>query len=582
MAEERGQRDASASKGIRDLVSHIGLKQVVWVDDIFALGVEDVVALCAQDKGACEALLELAGDSPDDAGDDDNGRAYRDIWGGLPDDAKRRFIDDHRGALIQADKDLNVCEGVSGALEGVKWHRLSLSDWKAEKSKLVPQSDCPGTLVLFDRDFSHEGNSGGNAGISLLSDFLGNSQADNCWCGLFTQTVEPDDLASEQRDLAGQYGIPQDRFVVIPKAYLSDQRNLPRFALQLKLCFLAPLVEHVRKYYVECLGEATRATQAFVEKKLDLVTFHQAVFNSSHRESAWELDTLTRLAMLEMERRIRNSTCASKSMEAVQEARRVSRVEIGWKAEDFQMPDVRRLETEEWYDGSEYINALHLPLDIGDVFEVTKGNGETDDYVLVAQPCDLVVRDHGKRNYEDRLMVTLCKIDRDERNAEGEGQSSHRMPLPNYPDEDASGRWHVNLLHRRLVRPCLLDLCVMDDEGRVRYSAADRSKLPALTQGWERKYGELSGLGDKMLREYSDLTGKSVQGSAIIKVLSRPLSPDGLLKITVESDGKAFTVNCRRLRRLRRPYSLFLLARLSQMMAREALPHDLIRDDDLF
>ena len=58
----------------------------------------------------------------------------------------------------------------------------------------------------------------------------------------------------------------------------------------------------------------------------------------------------------------------------------------------------RRLQQLEFYDDGDEVNSLHLPIEFGDIFEDNDGNR----FILVAQPCDLVVRAKGWRRSETR------------------------------------------------------------------------------------------------------------------------------------------------------------------------------------
>jgi hypothetical protein len=53
---------------------------------------------------------------------------------------------------------------------------------------------------------------------------------------------------------------------------------------------------------------------------------------------------------------------------------------------------VRRLE---WFEDEADVNGQYLPIELGDLFRI---GGKTDKlFVLVAQPCDLMVRQDGKQ-----------------------------------------------------------------------------------------------------------------------------------------------------------------------------------------
>ncbi len=57
-----------------------------------------------------------------------------------------------------------------------------------------------------------------------------------------------------------------------------------------------------------------------------------------------------------------------------------------------------KLAVAEVYDTEADLNLLHLPVEFGDIFRSDGG----DQYVVVAQPCDLMVRKDGRRKRDDR------------------------------------------------------------------------------------------------------------------------------------------------------------------------------------
>ena len=50
----------------------------------------------------------------------------------------------------------------------------------------------------------------------------------------------------------------------------------------------------------------------------------------------------------------------------------------------------------ERYELAEYLNSHYIPIELGDIFQ--KMGDSAKRYVLLAQPCDLMVRTDGKRN----------------------------------------------------------------------------------------------------------------------------------------------------------------------------------------
>jgi hypothetical protein len=66
---------------------------------------------------------------------------------------------------------------------------------------------------------------------------------------------------------------------------------------------------------------------------------------------------------------------------------------------------LRQWRRDEVFDAGSRLNALRSPLACGDVFKKDGGNRY---YILLGQPCDLVVRFNGSRAAREALLVKLA------------------------------------------------------------------------------------------------------------------------------------------------------------------------------
>src|SRR5690606_20836373 len=122
------------------------------------------------------------------------------------------------------------------------------------------------------------------------------------------------------------------------------------------------------------------------------------------------------------------------------------------------------LQRREIYDDPGDLNGLHLPIELGDVIACDGRDGSTVEYIVLGQPCDLMIRTKdGKRRAEHVLFAKIS------RNApakeEGESLASFRLPYYHERGEDA---W-VKFANHYTVPVWVLDLCVYNDDGQARF-----------------------------------------------------------------------------------------------------------------
>ena len=65
--------------------------------------------------------------------------------------------------------------------------------------------------------------------------------------------------------------------------------------------------------------------------------------------------------------------------------------------------EAERLYQREVYEDAEYLSRLHTPIELGDLFRKENGSKR---FVLVAQPCDLMVRNDGSGRRSPDLSVS--------------------------------------------------------------------------------------------------------------------------------------------------------------------------------
>lgn len=377
-------------------------------------------------------------------------------------------------------KPMSVLEELFRAIPretGIRCFQLSSSEWVAQADTILDSANG-GALVLVDRDFSREGR-GTEHGLTVVAGILGGG-TEGVYCALLSHTITPSEELVRWGELAEEHGIPPHRFVVISKTRLGDA-DLAGFLHLLRLAVLCGPLQELRDKAKVLFKEALDTTHAALEL-WSVFDFDEAIFGSSRGEGVWEGETLLRVMSTFTVREARERVLGNQDVrKLIDLARCASSVLIPfdelhpWKSVGQMALAYQRAE---YYFDRTYINTPHLPLEAGDVFERP---GHNDRYILLAQPCELMVRGAGGRAYDAGKMVPLCLI-KDEP-ASDESQS---YELPCWHEKGESGYVHFSRIH--YVRVSMLDLCVLREDGEAIFDKT--VALPeTLTESW-REYGK--------------------------------------------------------------------------------------------
>ena len=221
------------------------------------------------------------------------------------------------------------------------------------------------------------------------------------------------------------------------------------------------------------------------------------------------------------------------------------------------------------YEFDDHINENHLPLELGDIFERIDG-GSAKKYILLVQPCDLMVRSDGRRQPEI-YRVPLAEIV----STNEPSQYSEEMLCF---DASPSKRWFVRLKSANFVRGEILDLCALNKDGVARV-AVNGIAPPGLRPTWKTRHDILARYWRNAVRKADKLAPVAREHQSvgdfkrgIAKDLGGLLFDDDLFKgSVVEAEGvRSVTYNCRRVRRLSRDRAMGLLMSYAANLGRPA------------
>lgn len=565
-----------ARTAVENILTALGVARVVYVDDANgeAVTLEDVIAAttCLDKKLLAGVMPELGEVIPDDP--DVLRQKVRDVWARLDAASQKERA---QAVLIASRRhDGNDTDDVADAsilsdlVPNAKLVSLSPLQWEEQKEQLLRESKDQRTLFLFDRDFS---DTGGDAegGIKIIASLLASNETESLICGLLTHTVTPETQSQQWVELSRTYNIPKDRFVVIPKLHLSKAPIL--FAQTLKFVALSPDFTELKRKTKEIIAAAATVAANRVEEDVSIYDLDHIVFQVSADEGLWEPDMLFRLHALFHRLESRRLAHEGGALELIAgKLRAVSGIPTSSNL--FTPPSSAWiLQREEMYESNDHINKNHLPLEVGDIFERV-GADSTKRYVLLAQPCDLMVRSDGERHPELQ-RVPLAEV-------VSTNMAPHYSEEMPYFGASPKEKWYVKFRLVHFVRPYILDLCVLNQDGIAKLvlgSSAPSNVRPV----WKKRHEYLLRLLNKAVRK-ADQLAPTVNDSGAVRQFKQNIARDlggeffndDLFKGSLAEAGgtRTVTYDCKRIGRLSRARAIGLLMSYTASLSRPAYDRD--------
>ncbi|MYE99134.1 MAG: hypothetical protein F4234_02960 [Gammaproteobacteria bacterium] len=221
----------------------------------------------------------------------------------------------------------------------------------------------------------------------------------------------------------------------------------------------------------------------------------------------------------------------------------------------------------EMYEQGDELNSFHAPLELGDIFTKISNNKQ---YILLTQPCDLMVRGNGKRSYDDKMgrTGTLIELVMDS------GKKTVSREELRFFHEGTGQSAYANLAKPHQVQLSVLDLCVYTADGVAEIDVVDSLCPDLVIEPWKARFFLLQKHFKTAFENYQLLDEKNVDDPLIS--LALPNLPTSIA-ITPDVNANKVKYGIKRVLRLRRPWSSALLTAYSHYMARAAFDHQFER-----
>ena len=548
-ASQGDRVDAIAA--VHELLAAVNISKVIVVDDEFELKIEDLRAAGMSVIGQTIDVAEIG--EVDFSSEPENWRReLSDSWRTLGPVEKRTALEDlckKSSTPLPIPGDLHLFNDLK---PGIDFRGLTPDEWELEKDSVIDAGANSPMLVLFDRDL---GTGKSNDGHRLAVDLYTADHGGHIWAGLLTNTVEVANEGSVWKEFSDENADYADRFILLSKKHLVDDATSFPEALRVVLISqpastLSNQVETAITSYVKDV--------ALEIKRLSPPEFERIVFGLAKDEGVWEVDVLLRLFDARLRSNVRDALHDNLAVrQSTQLLRQLSEPR---GANNPVSVEAQQIYRDELYETPEHLNRFHLPVELGDIYQKT--TGQEKQFVLVGQPCDLMVRTNGKRT-PDLSFVTLLPIRLDDPNKANPDSKTHRpvFELPAF--EGGNPAWV------EIDRPCLVpvesvDYCALNDDGRGLAPSPGKPPdwiVPSWKQRWDR------------LAEQAEILRQKLEGNnnseRITKIKAQfGVRPGCKAKPSIEDDN--FNMGLIRIGRILSPYARALLTNYSAHFARDA------------
>lgn len=566
------------TRNLSNLLNTIGISEVIWIDDCFAQPIDDELR---SNIIARAAELEAYGHHSDHP-----------IFTSIDYEAPREIIETEINSRLDKNidkwpeildsiiKQISYCpqyvpetnidfspaqiKELMYAFGNVKTY--SLTTWNRDKDTIL-ETCGEKTLFLIDREFDREGYSPAEMGDDLISSVV--DTAPLAFCIMLTRTVKDDEAEVLRRHVSESAAVDIYKFSVMSKQgcgiyskdVFANLMKAMRIVFIHRYCY--DLISQTAAIMKDSLCNAVRELISLSINAIDT-----AIFRNSSEEGASELDVVTRILSLHQRIGVQDNTSVQRG-EFFAKLKKLRAVR-NYAIESSIDPDVQRSAEllKEWRlreitDPSKVINLIHSPLCCGDIFENTVNNKQ---YVLIAQPCDLIVRGMdsttpGHRSTDEGFFVRLLYEVRNEKHKSDRYQYFIIEGVDTVNDKS----WIFDFREVATVDLELLDLVVYNEEGKVQW-IKDQNEPDALLPGWKKRFSE-----QKKINAYF----KGSQPPKKVLSQNKKIIAYGNAEI---KDGKYYSIPYQRIGRLRSPYSAALLGSYASFIARAAFDHDFAKN----
>lgn len=328
----------------------------------------------------------------------------------------------------------------------IERHYLSPEQFSRQKEALFSQLDKDHQLlILVDRSLGDYGRDG----TAILEQI---SQKNFINCAVFSGTFHIEDEIKEwnsSHDKANIYSISKDR--------LSSNNDIDILEGIRNVLWLKQ-ISMIKKHAKTIVEEAAK----FMGEHIDIIdpsTFHRVVLDRSESEGCWEFETMLRIVQAYMNMGMKKNMLENGYNDFQLMTSALRAIKNAAQANRSDQMIINEISSVEVYESQSYINNTFSQLCNGDIFRI--GRDVKKDYILLCQPCNLVIRSNGcrsRREFDQAFLIPIREFKKDDdRNKLVE----ELQPVEGEP------RMVAELSHYVRVSLSILDLVSYNDQGKA-------------------------------------------------------------------------------------------------------------------
>jgi hypothetical protein len=483
-------------------------------------------------------------------------------------------------AFIGETKPRETAEKLSKVF-GERLNVLSFERWVKDHQSIVDSANDNERILLLLDEKNDEEQHVGIDGEGILTQ-LWRTHSDRLAfidTIVITSNCTRDNEFQEAQNLleSVRENVPDDVKPHVSRAFVLSKERLTREPLD------AEFVIHLdRLAATQLRGELAEMTATILKQAVDesikwleqipLSEFQGSIFISSQNEGAAEIETLLRLAQLRQRIQIEETLLRDGALIAkVRDLRRFSLEHLDTPYRVAAQHALRDLREQEFARPGPQLNSFLPAISCGDVFRIVDAKGERH-AVLLANPCDLMLRLSGKRKLSRGWLVEVIK---------GPLEQVER---------------HIVEKESGAGAPLVYVLKTGDQADAVTYlfrnSTVDAIDLTVLDLCWTNTSGQAALLPDQLPAAYDFVLPAQkarmkilLQASPgcfpLVEVLGSILQPTVTPVAPYQVDGvdvnEQPSYNVERVWRLAPEFAAAILSSLAQSISRPAFGHDYLR-----
>ena len=593
--------DQKAESLTREILEKRNIIRVVIVDDIFEYKAswEDYISIIKTAKPEQLEIIRNKSEGKIDYSDpfEISEKRIQEEWEELESEEKfialsrlHKWLKIERNSEFQNDK--GNLQNIEKYLGKNIIEKVKPSEWKDKRSKLLDIGSSDGkVLCIFDQElkFSFEhGLRDGTTGIELMQELIAEEYS-HVICGILSYLIQKEGEFEWWLEFSAKHNLKPHQFIPISKSRL---RKPVKFAEGLLMMTMNQLYHEIKVGLLEQLKNVAEKAGNNLDN-LNVISFDQIVMKSSQREGVPEIETLARLLRIkENDQWLQDlsSQRQEKIDDMLAEAREIRKI-----ADELPLPtevtknEIYALRHQELYLEGSILNHAMLPTQNGDIYEL-----DGKQYILLAQPCDLMVRASGYReereNQEEErtpkhMVCTLLEIESEKVSRSNARRTGGSGFLQYSFTESDSGRL-VKYDKSLRISAEILDLAVFNKNGLTELSIEpDKYDLKLLHLPWQKRFHNIQNKFIAYAKEIGGIVEKQI---AINKlnvsetvwegVMSKLTIPDSINRSKI-LNGEVFNFGIERIMRYREPVASVMLRSYMAYLGRDAEEHDFAKQD---